>query len=57
MVLWREKIKAIESNAKSDRFSFCYLFSVQLSAIRNYSIFSDKITLGIFAVFWKALTW
>jgi hypothetical protein len=57
MVLGREEIKAIESNAKSYKFSFCYLFSVQLTAIRNYSIFSDKITLGIFAVFWKDLTW
>jgi L-rhamnose mutarotase len=24
-----------------------------LTAIRNYSIFSDEITLGIFVVFWN----
>jgi hypothetical protein len=53
MVLGKEKIKALESNVKSYRFSFCYLFSVQLTAIRNYSIFSDEITLGIFVVFWN----
>jgi len=53
MVLGREKIKALESNVKSYRFSFCHLFSVQLTAIRNYSIFSDKITFGIFVVFWE----